>query len=282
MLKANRYLLLLYIPIHLLLYTATSSAQGSATITENSSTNYSPHYLFSTYFGSGLYNSTGKGISVFNIPITYEPEQDSKHKYRWRLPLSLGLYNFTINNAENIRFDDAATLSSTVGLEYDYWLNEKSMLQPFFDIGFSYNFGNYDKALITAAGLSYYHHYQLGDIPQLFLMRYQYAHYNTYQEHLSDSFSSLEVGTDFRFNKTQGQQWFIGAYALLSWYMLDIAYNPDTLDPKQETSAQEIGLTLGTDKPFSIIGFELKRINLGFRYSYHGQNIIRLSFNNPL
>ncbi|MCK5881520.1 MAG: hypothetical protein KAG18_06555, partial [Sinobacterium sp.] len=209
-----------------------------------SSEAFTPHYAFSNYFGAGFYSSTGQGITVFNMPFDYEPEQEGRNRYRIRLPVSLGYYNFQFDKLDDIKpIKDAATLTLTFGIEFDHWLNDNTKLVPFLDMGYSENFSGKDGAVIYASGLSAYNYFQGWGEEHTWLVRLQRAGYRTNKNAVTDGFSSFELGVDLKWSYRT--RWFerdlyFTNYAIAYWYMLDIAFNPESIDPASETSAQEV------------------------------------------
>ena len=247
---------------------------------------FTPHYAFSNYFGAGLYSSTGQDITIFNMPFTYEPEQEERNKYRIRLPVSLGFYNFDLEKIDDFEpIEDAATLTLTAGIEFDHWVTDKVKLVPFIDLGASANFSDNDYAFIYGSGITSYTYFQAWEEEHIWIARLQRAGYRTNQGNLSDGFSSFELGVDLKWSirgHLLNRETFFTTYMKAYWYLIDIAFDPSTVEPSAETNAQELGVTMGFTKPLDFSLFTLDRIGLGFRYSHSGPNIIHMSFDFPL
>ncbi len=247
---------------------------------------FTPHYAFSNYFGAGLYTSTGSNITVFNMPFSYQPEQEGDNVYRIRLPVSVGFYNFDLEDLDGFQpIEDAATLTLTVGIEFDHWVTENVMLRPFLDVGISENFKGNDRAVIYASGLESYSYFDAWKERHVWVARIQRAGYRTEKEGVTDGFSSFELGVDLMWpvrSKIGDQGFYYTNYFAAYWYMLDLAFDPETIDPTYETNAQEAGITIGFDKPLDFYLFTLDRIGLGYRYSKAGPDIIHLTVDFPL
>lgn len=247
---------------------------------------YTPHYAFSNYFGSGLYSSTGQNITVFNMPFDYEPDQEEKNRFRIRLPVSLGFYDFDLDNIDDVKpFKDAATITLTLGIEFDHWVNPQLKLVPFLDIGFNENFSGKDRAAIYASGIGAYNYFSAWDRDHTWLIRVQRAGYRTQNSAISDGFSSLELGIDLTLpwqTTWFNHEVYLSQYAVAYWYALDIAFDPTSNNPANETNAQELGLTLGFKKALDFKIFSLDRVGLGYRYSTKSPDILRLTINFPL
>lgn len=273
-----------FILFFILLATKNFSQLSAAEISEHQAELYTPHYAFSNYFGSGLYSSTGQNITVFNIPLFYEPEQTKRNRYRFRLPISFGFYNFDVEDIPKLN-EDAATLTLTLGIEFDHWVNDQLKLVPFLDIGFTQDFNNNEEAAIYASGLSAYYYFSAWDEEHIWLTRFQRAGFRTHNNSISDGFSSFETGVDlklpFRMNMLE-RSTYITTYVVGYWFTIDLLLDPNTADPRRETNAQEVGFTIGTESPLDFYFFDLDRIGIGYRYSKNAPNIIRLTFNMPL
>lgn len=247
---------------------------------------YTPHYAFSNYFGAGLYSSTGQNITVFNMPFYYEPEQEGKNKFRYRLPVSIGYYNFELQNIDDIKpIKDAATLTLTLGIEFDHWVNDNLKLVPFLDIGYTENFSGNDRAVIYASALTGYNYFEAWGEDHTWIARLQRAGYRTDEASITDGFSSFEIGVDLKW-KTRAywfnREIFFTNYLAAYWYMLDIAFDPTSINPTEETHAQELGMTMGFNKPLDFSLFTLDRIGFGYRYSNKGPDILHITLDFPL
>ncbi len=244
-----------------------------------------PHYAFSNYFGSGIYASSGQELSVLNLPFNYEPEQDEKFKYRYRLPVSLGFYDYNFGNITDVDFpDEVASITVTAGIEFDHWVSDSVKLVPFLDVGLSDNLQEDERAVIYASGITGFYFFKAWQEDHIWLARWQRAGYRTQDTGISDGFSALETGVDlilpWRFSWLN-RPMFMSAYAMQYWYFMDLGFDPDTLDPRQQTNAQELGLTVGFDKALDFGLFDLQRIGIGLRRT-NNLYVWRLLMNFPL
>ena len=273
-------LLLTYLFI---LFCAGTNAQQRELI--KTSSDFTPHYAFSNYFGAGLYSSTGQNIHVVNLPLFYEPKNHSEFKYRIRLPVSIGFYDFDINDIDEFApLEDAATMTVTLGIEFDHWINKHTKLVPFLDIGLSENFSANDRAILYASGITAYNYFTAWQQPHTWLLRFQRAGYQT-KNNISDGFSAIELGLDLRWpwqGRLANNDIYLSNYFASYWYTIDIAFDPTDFNPKAETNALEAGLTVGLQQPWDLGLFKLERMGVGYRYSNNAPDIIRISFNFPL
>ncbi|NRB37397.1 MAG: hypothetical protein HRU20_02885 [Pseudomonadales bacterium] len=244
-----------------------------------------PHYAFSNYFGSGLYSSSGQDLMVINLPITYEPEQSGQFKYRFRLPVSLGFYDYGFDEIGDIEIPDSvASLTLTAGIEFDHWVNNQLKLVPFIDFGISENLQRDERAVIYASGITAEYSFNAWQEQHVWLTRFQRAGYNAQSEGISDGFSALETGVDLIMPwsfSVLNRPMFFSTYAMHYWYFIDLVFNPETINPKHKNNAQEVGVTFGFDKPLDMFFFDLERVGLGIRRT-NNFYVTRLLFNFPL
>lgn len=244
-----------------------------------------PHYAFSNYFGSGIYASSGQELSVINLPFSYEPEQDGLFKYRYRLPVSFGFYDYNFDNITGVEFpEEVSSITVTGGIEFDHWVSSSIKLVPFLDVGLSENIEEDERAVIYASGITGFYYFKGWNEQHIWLARWQRAGYRTQDTGISDGFSALETGVDlilpWRYTLL-GRPMYMSAYAMQYWYFMDLGFDPETLDPRQETNAQELGMTFGFDTPIDLLFTDLDRIGIGFRRT-NELNVWRLLVNFPL
>lgn len=244
-----------------------------------------PHYAFSNYFGSGIYSGSGQELMVVNLPFSYEPEQNGKFKYRFRLPVSLGFYDYGFDEIEDIEIPDSvSSLTLTAGIEFDHWVNSQLKLVPFLDVGISENLHMDERAVIYASGITSEYTFHAWDEKHMWLTRFQRAGYKADTAGLSDGFAAVEMGLDlvlpWRFS-VLNRPMYASAYAMHYWYLINLVFDPESIKPSHQNNAQEVGMTMGFDTPLNMFFFDLERIGLGIRKT-NNLNVLRIVFNFPL
>ena len=245
----------------------------------------SPHYVFSNYFGSGLYSGSGTDLTIFNLPFTYEPEQEGRNRYRFRLPVSLGFYDFEFDEVTEIEVPkEVGTLTVTGGIEFDHWVTDNLKLVPFIDLGIAQELNEDERALVYASGLSGFYYFEAFGEKHTWLTRMQRAGYDTVDQRHADSFSSFETGVDmilpYRF-QAFGRASYNSVFVKGYWYYMNLAFDPESIRPNNENNAQEFGATWGFEKPLDFYLFSLDRIGIGYR---RGRNfdLWHITFDLPL
>lgn len=268
----------------LVAFFASSIAMSSA----NAQEQLAPHFAFSTYFGSGIYSSSGNDVTVFNIPLIFDPdwhEVESLEEVRLRVPVSLGLANFSYDEIEETRpLEDASTITIAVGLEKDYWNNKKLKFVPFFDVGYSEDLSTHNRAMTFAIGTSIFRYTRFWGEQQLIYGKVQHAGFSR-KESRSQNFSSLQIGSDFKFPERFGSgrlSTFMTMYLTSYFYMVGIEFENTNITPLQDEWVHEAGFTWGLDKPIETSVADIERIGLGYRFSDRTPGAVHITFNFPL
>ncbi|CAH0991778.1 hypothetical protein SIN8267_01892 [Sinobacterium norvegicum] len=246
----------------------------------------SPHFALSNYFGSGFYASSTGELAVINMPFEYQPKhQKSQHKYRIRMPVSVGFYDYNFEEIDDVKLPSSVSaLSLTLGLEFDRWLTPNLKLVPFFDVGYSRNSRIDESAFLYALGASTYYSFSGWQQQHSWMTRVQRAGYKTDREGVSDGFASIETGVDLimpgRFTLAE-QTFFVSLYSIAYVYLLDVDFIPEKFAGGDEAHAIELGFTIGREKPFNFFGLDVERLGLGIRHS-NDLDVLRFAFNYPL
>jgi hypothetical protein len=247
-----------------------------------------PHYAFSNYFGSGIYSSSGNDVMVFNIPLLFEPDWgdiDSLEDVRLRVPLSVGLANFSYDDIGDTRpVQDASTITIGVGLEKDYWSSKSLKFVPFADLGFAEELINHDRAFTFVVGTAIFHYTRFWNEKQLIYGKIQHAGFS-HRNQRSQNFSSLQIGSDFKFPERFGSgrlSTFLTMYLTSYFYMVGIEFEETNITPLQDEWVHEAGFTWGLDKPIETSVADIKRIGFGYRFSEKSPGALHISFNFPL
>jgi hypothetical protein len=246
------------------------------------------NYAFANYLGTGIYSTSGRDVTVINIPMTFEPEKQGEIVYRWRLAPSVGFYDFDfdtddIGDAENIP-DSVDTVSIVPGVEFDFPITDDLTLVPYFDLGWSKNFTSNEDVAIYSVGLSSMYDFRAQGKDHLWVSRLIYAGYRTQSANVTDSFASLQTGVDWKTPLRwgpSGRGSYTSIYGVTYWYFDQLSFRRPDESSETVTSSYELGATYGFDKPIDLYLFELERVGFGYRWS-DDLDIWRLTFNLPI
>ena len=242
------------------------------------------NYAFSNYIGNGIYSAANQDVTVFNMPFSYTPEQDSETAYTVRLPISLGFYDFDFDDIGSGDLpDNMATVSLVPGVEWSIPINERLRFVPYIDLGWAKNSTTGNDVIVYSSGLSGI--YQFGQNHQhLWVNRIFYAGYKGLSSDVKDGFASIQSGVDWRMPwifSLMGRPSFVSSYLLGQWYFNSLEFFQPEAQAVTVNNSIEVGLTLGLEKPIDFRLFDIDRIGIGYRYS-NKVKVWRLTFNMPL
>lgn len=273
----GRHFVVIFLSFQLLFISDVYGQSGDTELTD---------FAFANYIGSGIYRASGREVAALNIPFSYTPQDQLGYKMTWRLPVSLGYYDFDFDDiGDEILPHKADTLTFVPGVEWDIPITDDLLFRPYIDVGWGKNFTFGDDVLIYSSGVS--SHYQFGsrEKDHQWVNRILFARYRSLSDSgVSDGYASLQSGVDWRLLdgfELLGRESFVSVYGLAQWHFNTIEF----VSPGQRTvtleNSYEVGFTLGLVSPLDFDLFELKRIGLGYRYG-NGLRLWRLSFNTPL
>lgn len=234
------------------------------------------NYSYAVIFGTGAYKVKDQKAYVIRVPLSYGIREPSREHpgIKLLLPALIGFYDYDFDSAfKGDTPGDAAALSFVPGLAFEYVVNERWRLKPYGQLGFGRDLENDENALIYVAGVnSYYSFPRQG--------KWQFALGNTVtytgfdpDDGGTQSLGILGAGIDMIFPwklNILGKETNF-ANSLIYYLYLD---NPsfEQGDDRSKSVSREFEWSLAVDfkKPRKLLGIELDRIGLGFRY---GDNI---------
>jgi hypothetical protein len=234
------------------------------------------NYSYAVVFGTGAYQVNDQKAFIFRVPFTHRVREASpeRHGIQLLLPTLAGFYDYDYDRIARANTPgDAATLSFVPGMEFEYLINERWRLKPYGQIGMGRDLKNNENALIYVGGVNSRYsipspgktEFALGNM--LAITGFDPDDGN------SQSMGILGAGIDMVY------PWgvhVLGKATGLATHLIYYLYldNPgfEQGDNRTETVRGEFewGLALDFRKPRKLVGMELERIGLGFRY---GDNI---------
>lgn len=245
------------------------------------------NYAFANYLGTGIYSTSGQDVTIINLPMTYQPKKQGELIYRFRLPVSLGFYDFDFDTdevGENVP-DSVDTFTFVPGVEVDVPINDQLTLVPYIDLGWSRNFTTNENVIIYSIGLSSIYDFRALGEKHLWVNRLIWAGYETQSSDVTDSFASIQTGLDWRTPWRWGKRGsgsFTTVYGITHWYFSEVDFRrPDQESDDSVTMSYELGFSFGFDKGLDFSLFTLDRVALGYRWS-DDLKIWRITFNLPI
>jgi hypothetical protein len=207
---------------------------------------------------------------------------------RWglelRFPVTLGFYDFDLTSVlESGLPDGLATIAVAPELRFEILLRERWRLMPFGALGAGRDFSVGRMNYIAATGLR--SRLTLGWRSVSFLVgnRLLYAAYTTSGLGFGDDFGGLESGLDARHSlgfSVAGHRVDAGLFFMDYLYFVSpdlLHFIGESLSVQQQW---EFGLTLGTMTPWRVLGLEMPRIGVGYRFG-SGTSLVRIILGGP-
>jgi hypothetical protein len=231
------------------------------------------NYAFASELGSGIYEIDGRTIQVYQIGLAFPLRPVKPHRLPpgidLLIPVTFGFFNFQSTDLLHLDIPThIGAVSLEPGVQLDYWMSDVWHLYPYAKAGTSFATSAQVNAVIYGFGLrSDYTFEQLrGD--GLWRAELAYAGVNYLANVPNDSFVRLRDGAELRRNVG----WSLGSHAvqLAPYGILDIYLKPPS-GPQSGISTQtiqvQLGLMLGVNPMWQILGIPLPRIGIGYQFA---------------
>jgi len=238
------------------------------------------NFSFATWLGSGIYRKDDRTMYVLRMPLRYElrPPEDGRLGFRLLLPATVGYYDFD-DPASN------ATMASFVpGLEVQIPVNEYWTLKPFGHVGVGTEMESGDSVYIYGGGV--------GSLVSFPWRKYVISVGNSVTlakdsdtgSGETSGFSLISAGLDVRrpLGLTLLDRQLDGSVYFIANRFFDRVNFLET-DGDDETirNIYEVGITLGSAKPFSIWKLSADRVGIDYRFGSRGFEGIGLNLGFP-
>lgn len=239
------------------------------------------NYAFANYLGTGFYKTSSQNVTVFKIPISYAPDPEAENVMRWRLPVTVGFFDYEIEDIEIP--EEVGTLSFVPGLEREYHPGSQWTLIPYFDFGLSKNFSSKEDIILYSTGLTANYMLDWIDENHLWSNKIWYAAYHLLSTEARDDFGTLQTGLDFNLPwhlSTSIPDMRITVYGLLASYLKPIRFVDKNNDIENVYRSVEMGITLTSPDFGDKYLWGLNQIGLGYRDG-DGVRVFRLVLGSP-
>lgn len=228
------------------------------------------NYAFSNYLGSGLYRTSGQEATVFNMPFSYQFDNEMAPQFRLRLPVSVGFFDFDVSGLpEGVVPESIDTISFVPGIEFDYPISENIKVTPYFDLGWARNLSTDTDTAIYSSGISLYYPLEWSNYDPLWVNRMYYAGHYTDATKQREEYAAFQTGLDIglphKFD-VAGVSIQPTVFATTYWYFVALEFDSPGGQNVSVSNSYELGLTLKSDKPIGYSFLSLDRIGLGYRF----------------
>lgn len=228
------------------------------------------NYAFSNYLGSGLYRTSGQEATVFNMPFSYQLDNEAGPQFRIRLPVSLGFFDFDVSGLpEGVVPESIDTISFVPGIEFDYPITEDIRVTPYFDLGAAQNLSNGTATAIYSSGVSLYYPLEGGEYDPLWVNRMYYAGHYTDETEKREEYAAFQTGIDvglpYQFEMA-GLSIQPTVFATTYWYFVALEFDSPSGKDVSVSNSYELGFTLKSEKAIGYSFLSLDRVGVGYRF----------------
>ncbi len=254
----------------------------AAASVDNDSPSDTINIAYANILGSGIYTIGDRTAYVLNVPlefVLYEPE-NTNWSLNLLLPVTVGVLDFDWIGfrGSDQDGDRLQTLGATPGVEADIQLSDHWTLKPFVQVGYVYDINDDYDAWIYMAGIRGLARYQVGEYDIGLGAAVRTAEQRPVSGGDNAGIGVIDLGVDAR--RTLGMQLWgepleVSIYAIASRYFNELKLLGVGDDAFEVEQTYEIGMTLGTSKPFRLLGIDWQRVAMGYMW---GDGIESITF----
>jgi len=157
------------------------------------------NYAFASELGSGVYDISGRTITVYQLQPDYRlrPAAPSGARPGINLvfPLTVGFFNFQTTDLVHLQLPNSiGAVSLEPGIELDYWLNDQWDVYPYLKAGGTFSSSAGANAVIYGAGVRSDYRFDAFGSAGLWRAELGYAGVHYHGDLPNDSFTRLRDG----------------------------------------------------------------------------------------
>lgn len=249
------------------------------------------HYAYANYLGSGIYRTTGQNANLISMPFSYELGHKDKTSYSFRLPVSVGFFDFELADIPELELpDEVGTITFTPGIAFNYQYSQSWLIESYFDIGYGRNLTTNKGVTVFSTGVSALYDFDIKKYDSIWASRIYYASYDGNGYEAKDSYAALQIGIDTGLPlqyQIFGYQFQPRLFATAFWYFSEVDFKLPGVQSFDEeknvtlTNSVEFGFTLKFAKTIGYSWAGIDRLGLSYRYSKNF-SAFRLLFSFPI
>jgi hypothetical protein len=229
------------------------------------------NYAYGTIFGTGFYQLDDRRVGLIRVPIGYqlrEPTQD-RFGIRLELPTTFSVQNYDFKDIPELDFDNVAAISLLPGVKFNLLLGDHWELDPAGYVGWGRDLSNNIDSFIYAAGVTSRYRFDVA-YPILTFGADAIANGYTPESGSSKFITRFGLGLDAKFPTKWNigeRNMFVGVYGTTYIFGNELEFRTVGEEPITWRSSYEIGLALGGDPAFKVLGIKFDRVGLAYRTS---------------
>ena len=233
-----------------------------------------PNFAYSIFTGTGVYEINDRTIYVFRAPLSFDLseidiENEQTTGVRLLLPVAVGVTQFDDDDdIGDFNAEDVQSFSIVPGLEFPIALSSEWQLSPFAQVGVGVDAKSDSESRIWGTGVRT--RWQPNTTPNwLFGGEFLWAGNNPNNDQDATDFTRWGLGTEYRL---ETEQVLLGRklswhFRLIQWYFSDAVEFEQPLEVDELNSATEVGVAIGVNKPFNILGYQAQQLGIGYEWA---------------
>jgi hypothetical protein len=233
-----------------------------------------PNFAYSIFTGTGVYEINDRTIYVIRAPLSFDlveidAENNQTTGVRLLVPFAVGVTQFEDDDdIDDFNAEDIQSFSIVPGLEIPIALSSEWQLSPFAQIGVGIDAKSDSASAIWGSGVRT--RWQPATAPNwLFGGEFLWAGNNPNNDQSATDFTRWGLGTEYR-QKTE--QVLFGRklswhFRLMQWYFSDVIEFEHPQKAFELNSATEVGVSIGVNKPFNILGYQAQQLGIGYEWA---------------
>ena len=244
------------------------------------------NWYYAAVFGTGVYRSGDRTVSVVQIPFSHTLQARNGEEYgiKLTLPVSFGFYDFRFNELlDGSVPQSVSTMSVFPGIELDVPVTSNWIVKPYTNVGYAWELSGtqaasiYDLGVKSVVTLPIGTDSQISLGNQLTMSGYKPSGEANQPLGVFVAGLNLEVPTRFQYYDHNVR---IGYHLIYYYYFSRLKYAISNNVDNKISEQGEFAISLSTPKPIDFKLFDLDRIGLAFRAG-GGVQAVRIFFNLP-
>lgn len=226
------------------------------------------NWYYASIFGTGYYRIGEERVAVLRVPLRYELRPASAEHWgvRLTLPVSAAFAQFDLRDF-NLGQVKTQGLTVLPGIELEIPLRQDWTLRPFANLGGGWEFHTGASSTVFSLGATTLHTRPVGEASRLALGgRLAYAGYSAGSE--ASQLLQLSLGSEIAVPAgfAIAERAALVAFQLTGTvYFKELEFLLPSTGGTQVSRELELGVALGVQRPFEILGVTFDRIGLAYR-----------------
>jgi hypothetical protein len=227
------------------------------------------NFAFATQLGSGVYSVSGRTLQIYRLPFSHDLKsaEDSRFGVRLTLPVTLGFYDFELQDVANGDIPtDVDAISFVPGVTLTFEVRPRWWLEPYVEAGISKARDVDADTTVYSGGLVSLYEFGGGGFDWQLRNDLVFAGVDLENSGSSDHFTRFQTAVTARrpFGRESRLDYLM--YAMNDYYVDQPDGPVDSARRRGDSHQYEVGITLGTTETLRVWRIPLPRVGIGYRF----------------